>query len=178
MSLFFCFCSASRCILSIWRRIFSSSYFWCLSLALSSFSAFSFAISVNFLARYSSKTSLLILFSRRLAFAALSFCKSLASNMSIPSRMARLPLLSGFTTERDLDVPPNAIEWIQINQSFKCTYFQSCLFEQNYIGPTKGFDVFANCYLWQEELGMNFEIYPCRFGRLRKCTELELLWFD
>lgn len=93
------------------RAILSSSSFWCLSLAFNSFSAFSFAMSVSFLALYSSNTSLLILFSSILAFYKLSFWTYLASNMSSPSLMAFLPPpFGGWTTLRDLLVPPKVFE--------------------------------------------------------------------
>ena len=91
------------------RAILSSSSFWCLSLAFSSFSAFSFAMSVNFLALCSSNTSLLILFSSIVAFYKLSFCTYLASSISRPSLIAlRPPPSAGCTTDMDREVPPNA----------------------------------------------------------------------
>jgi len=101
-NLFLSFCSRSFLVTSCYLMILASNSCWCLSRALSNFSAFSFAISVSFLALPSSNTSLLILFSRALTLIPESFYKDFASSISIPSFSPFLPPVC--TTLRDLDV--------------------------------------------------------------------------
>ena len=83
---------SSKCRSNLYYlKILSSNSCWCLSRAFNNFSAFSFAISVSLWALYSSNTSLLILFSKALTFIPESFCKYLASSISIPSLRPFLP---------------------------------------------------------------------------------------